>query len=89
MAETDCTEVGFAEKSKPAAGEKVRERQIFVYGGVLLKHTIGCSAIWTVMILFILVLVPCTAFAYNMPDLIQLTNSSKQMSRRFIFQEWQ
>ena len=33
-----------------------------------MKHTIGCSAIWTVMILFILVLVPCTAFAYNMPD---------------------
>ena len=30
VAETDCTEVGFAEKSKPAAGEKVRERQILI-----------------------------------------------------------
>ena len=28
MAEKDCTEVGLAEKSKPTAGEKVRERQI-------------------------------------------------------------
>ena len=26
VAEKDCTEVGLAEKSKPAAGEKIRER---------------------------------------------------------------
>ena len=28
MAEKDCTEVGLAEKSKPTAGEEVREQQI-------------------------------------------------------------
>ena len=28
MPETDCTEAGLAEKSKPAAGEEIRERQI-------------------------------------------------------------
>ena len=33
MAEKDCAEVGFAKKSKPAAGEKVRERQIGICGG--------------------------------------------------------
>ena len=34
MAEKDCTEVGLAEKSKPTAREKVRERQT-------VKETIG------------------------------------------------
>ena len=33
MAEKDCTEVGLAEKSNPTAREKVRERQIRIYGG--------------------------------------------------------
>ena len=33
MAEKDCAEVGFADKSKPAAAEKVRERQILICGG--------------------------------------------------------
>ena len=30
MAEKDCTEVGLAEKSEPAAGEEIREQQITV-----------------------------------------------------------
>ena len=30
MAEKDCTEVGLAEKSKPTAGEEIRE---IYYGG--------------------------------------------------------
>ena len=30
MAETDCAEVEFAEKSKAATREKVRERQILI-----------------------------------------------------------
>ena len=33
VAEEDCTEGGLAEKSKPTAGEKVRERQTGIYGG--------------------------------------------------------
>ena len=33
-----------------------------------MKHTIGCAAIWTVMFLFILAIVPCAAFAYDVPD---------------------
>ena len=35
MAETACTEVGLAEKSKAPAGEKVRERQIEFFYCVL------------------------------------------------------
>ena len=35
MAEKDCTEVGLAEKSKPAAGKKIsgRQKQILQNGG--------------------------------------------------------
>ena len=33
MAEKDCTEVGLAEKSEPAAGEEIRERQLEVAKG--------------------------------------------------------
>ena len=33
-----------------------------------MKHTIGCAALWIVMFLFMLVIVPCSAFAYDAPD---------------------
>ena len=35
MVEKDCTEIGFAEKSKATAGEKVRKRQIEFFYCVL------------------------------------------------------
>ena len=41
MAEKDCGEIGLAEKSKPTAREKVRERQIGIDGvaqKILLEH---------------------------------------------------
>lgn len=33
MVEKDCTEIGFAEKSKATAGEKVRGQKIEICGG--------------------------------------------------------
>ena len=33
-----------------------------------MKHTMSCAAIWIVMFLFMLVIVPCAAFAYDVPD---------------------